>query len=715
MPVTSTKIVLDLADGIAAKSGSTATITDVLSQCDLTDVATGLGVARKWATFEPDSWLLDGSYHIMPATDANVGIISDTITNVSGGFAVEPSLRIDFDTDYDLLYGITLKFSEITGDYCNDLNIEFYDSGDVLLDDDNYTPDDYEYFCELPSTPISSVAYVVITFLSTNKAYRHLRLTDILFDTINFSDSEIQKAILTEKIDPTSLTLPSNYIEVGIKSSTKSFSILDSTSLYYLLKAKQPVYVYETIDGTEYFCGKFYLDSWNSLTEKTLEFSAYCIIELTERVDALGYYYNTVTSTHRDALEVLGYLFDDAGFEYTLDSDLDDKNVTGFVNVKSVRSTLQDMLLTIQGYAKSARSTTIDVLPFAMALQVTEPTITLDNTDRSSNTTLELLPAVTAVNLECFRYKDVSADAFDKINATFAAGTHRLFFKAPTPLSLNSISGATDITNANKKWGTYIDISVAVQGNVTINVIPYTNASRYYELENLIAPANSVPNVLLITGVETIFLDDFTTAPASAANIAQTLVDYYSQRYLQKTKVFGRLDIVPGTRVYTDSQGVDLVGTVESMVTDLSNGCVSQLEIRCVTVPSNFDADTLGVGKYNSDDSRFQYSGTWASAASASAYDGDIEYVGTGNSGYVECTFIGNQAIIVYTAQSDRGSIEIRIDGVLVDTLDQYAAVTAYQSEWTSDVFVYGLHTLRIDHVETGGGDVTDFDALEIL
>lgn len=577
MTATSTKIVLDLGSGTEIKEGSTISISDILSQCDLTDLATGLGAARKWATFEPDEWLLDGNYHLIPETDANIGIFSETISDVNGDFAPVPNLRIDFDTDYDLLSGITFKFSEITGDYLSEVQIAFYDSGDSLIDEEVYFPDNYEYFGALPATPLEDVRYVIILFASSNRAYRHARLIDVVFDSIVFSGSQVKRADLIEEINPVSMEQPSNTIEAELFSESGQFSIADTNSLYYQLKPRQTVYVYETIDGTEYFCGKFYLDSFENLAANSLSIKAFDAISLADLIGSLGYYYNTVTSTHRDALEVLGYLFDDAGLDYTLDSSLDAKEITGFVDALSVRETLQMMLVCIGAYASCVRSNTIDILPFELADDAAED-FTLTESDRA-NTRMRLLPLITKVQVKSHRFKGAS-EYFNAVDDTFTAGDFRIFWRANSPQALNSISGATRTTSVNKRWSTYEDINVAAPGTVVIEVERYSDHSLVHEVENSSAPAGATPNILLIDGITTAF-PGTATIPNTGDEIADRLNDYYNQRYLQETRLFGRLDIKPGDRVITDFDGTEFIGIVEKMKTNLI-GCISDLEIRCV-------------------------------------------------------------------------------------------------------------------------------------
>lgn len=264
MPITSTRIVLDLAEGIAIKSGTTPTISDIFSRCDLTDLTTGLGESHKWITLEPAEWLLDGNYKLLEegAAGAQIGIMSGTISGGAGVFAAPPELTLTFDGDYDLIYGVTLVFPEIAGHYSNDVDIDFYDVGDNLLASASYTPDNFKYFCALPSTPIVDVRYIVLTFNSSNIIYRHLRLVDVWIDSVIFKNDEIKNATIVEEISPVSVSSPSNSLDFRIESQDSDFDVINPLGIYASLQRNQKVDVYETVNGTETYMGRFYLVNW---------------------------------------------------------------------------------------------------------------------------------------------------------------------------------------------------------------------------------------------------------------------------------------------------------------------------------------------------------------------------------------------------------------------------------------------------------------------
>jgi hypothetical protein len=73
-------------------------------------------------------------------------------------------------------------------------------------------------------------------------------------------------------------------------------------------------------------------------------------------------------------------------------------------------------------------------------------------------------------------------------------------------------------------------------------------------------------------------------------------------------------------------------------------------------------------------------------------------------------SFNGSQFTLTYTAMPDRGTLDVYVDGVKVDTINENGA-GAWQQEWMSDVYASGIHTVRLVHAS---GPITDIDAITI-
>ena len=118
--------------------------------------------------------------------------------------------------------------------------------------------------------------------------------------------------------------------------------------------------------------------------------------------------------------------------------------------------------------------------------------------------------------------------------------------------------------------------------------------------------------------------------------------------------------------------------------------------------------DPLSAGTYDDNDARLQYSGNWTVYSSASAHQGNSRYSQTiGDT--VSFHFTGTQLSLLYTGLTNRGTMQVYIDGSLVDTINQYSSTLTWQNRWDSASVTPGLHKVRLVHAS---GAINDLDAI---
>jgi len=119
-----------------------------------------------------------------------------------------------------------------------------------------------------------------------------------------------------------------------------------------------------------------------------------------------------------------------------------------------------------------------------------------------------------------------------------------------------------------------------------------------------------------------------------------------------------------------------------------------------------------GPGKYDESHTSWVYSGTWTTAASASAYNGTYRYSLTqGDS--AEFTFQGSQIELSYAAAFNRGTIEVYLDNAPtpLTSFSEYSSTVIWQNKWLSPAFTPGVHTIKF---VLQSGAVIDIDAIQI-
>ena len=358
---------------------------------------------KKYATFEPDYWVLDGSYKFMPAT-GSIGYMSTELSGSGGGFTISPELQFDFDDTYNT-DGVTLYFGETTGDYCDDIDVAFY-AGTGLIRTDNYNPTGTTFSTGQAVTGFDSI---VITFNNTNNPYRLARLINIDFDTLtHWSGGNIKNGRLIEQVSPISLEIGSNEIEFTLYSSDGDFSILDPANEYQALEQNEPIEAYEQIGDLDVFLGRFYLESWESLSATEARFIAYDAVSLLDK----PIFYCTANGASGTGIydydEMIAKIFEAAGVDYEIDASLVGvpawATYSGMLKVMSCREALQQACFALGAYVTCSRSRTLQILPVNIPEAGDTFDLTLDATNKGLNSPVKLRKAFTALDILSFDY-----------------------------------------------------------------------------------------------------------------------------------------------------------------------------------------------------------------------------------------------------------------------------------------------------------------------
>ncbi|HEX2993308.1 MAG TPA: hypothetical protein VHP14_00700, partial [Anaerolineales bacterium] len=127
----------------------------------------------------------------------------------------------------------------------------------------------------------------------------------------------------------------------------------------------------------------------------------------------------------------------------------------------------------------------------------------------------------------------------------------------------------------------------------------------------------------------------------------------------------------------------------------------------------SFRPDTVN-NIYDDTNSKWKYSGTWATYTDTGPYNDTLHYTTT-NGATASLTFTGARFQLTYTKYSNRGSFEVWLDDVtLLTTIDPYSATLEWKQTYLSPILTNGTHTVKIKHVSSGGR-LVDVDAIQIL
>ena len=112
-----------------------------------------------------------------------------------------------------------------------------------------------------------------------------------------------------------------------------------------------------------------------------------------------------------------------------------------------------------------------------------------------------------------------------------------------------------------------------------------------------------------------------------------------------------------------------------------------------------------------------QFTAGWAQAYSPELFGEGLKAASTAGAG-VSVTFTGRQIAWIGPRNAGRGASKVYLDGVHVDTVDQYSSSSTSQHRlrlWTKTFATSGTHTLKIVAVGTPDRPRVDVDALVVM
>ena len=313
-----------------------------------------------YATFEADGWFLDGGAQVFDHPQ-DVGFVSDDISGAAGSFTTAPEIRLTLSSAVDVEQGITLEFNAFTGDYADDVTIEYRNASDVLIASESHTPDSVNYFCPVGATR-ASVKYIDIAFNGTNENERHVRLISAFVDGVMFNSENLRATDLVEEDDIVSTSAPANTFDFRVFSEDADFSIVDPSGIYANIRQNQPVQVWEFIDDVPYEWGTFYVKNNYSISENEMTFECVDALTILETEDFYGYWWKAISNWDAENAmsNIMGDVFsegdvEDSVFEWEIDTALASKPVVGWLPISNRREALNQLAFSVGGVVTCTR------------------------------------------------------------------------------------------------------------------------------------------------------------------------------------------------------------------------------------------------------------------------------------------------------------------------------------------------------------------------
>jgi len=526
----------------------------------LNDLITGNVSNNPYITHEPDFWLLDGDYKFKPIDSlVHCSLMSLDMSGPDGVFTIAPKLTITF-SGIHTTDGVNLRGLQHSEDWCNNLTIDFYDINDVLICSDTYYPITWEF-----STfkPVQDFFKIVITFSSTNKPYRYLRLTGIDFGQLTyFRGTDIKEAKVVEELHPLSIILPVDTFELQVFSSDADFSILNPQGEYLALQEKQPMDVYEEIGGKDLmYMGRFYLDTWENPSETEVVFKC---IDMLGVLNGIPYYGGLWEDT--TALTILEDILGSNNIPYEIDPDIANTILTGWLPISSCREALQQVAFALGAFVSCARYGMLRIYESDLASELSSFDYEVTDAEKGIKETVTLAPLVTGVELTSHSFVETSSSMKELYNGSLVAGTHLITFQEPMH-NLSITGGTISSSSAN-----YAVLNVVTPGTVVLTGQIYVDVVRVVPVYNGTLDPSVKSNIVKIEKATLVSTD---TVDA----LVQKIYNYYQQRYINKFRLFQPEPYVSSSVLLTSFYGQQIGGVVEKMNIDLARGFTADVEM----------------------------------------------------------------------------------------------------------------------------------------
>lgn len=537
---------------VTAKEDSAPICQDKQPFIDMAQLKRNNLEVDKYGTGELNQFVLDGSMKLFPDNPSlkDFGLWSLSKSDEKGVFKTPITLTVDFKENHSSL-GLTFFFMAKTNDYCNSLNIKYYNGVGNLLLDKNFAPNEPIYFAE---GKVTDYRKVVITFNGTNYPFRYLKLAEVKYGALKiFNRDDIVTANILEEVDPTSSTLSINTLEFTAHS--KDFSLLDPQGLYSLIQKKQDIEVSLYQDNVKRDMGTFYLEEPESQSDDTVTMSCVDALGIMDQTDFKGGLY-----VDKLAKELITEIMASAGFGFELNNSFDTVTVTGWIPICTHRVALQQVAFAIGAIVDCSRSSKVRIYPIPI---LSTTSIGKDRKIQGHNVKQRSL--VTGVEVIVHKYI-ASTESTELYKGVLPIGTHEIVFSEPKH-TLNVTGGTILSSNVN-----YAKINVTTAGEVTLAGKNYNDTTSIVGVYMPELPANEKQNTLQVD-VATL------VSTNNARAVAQRLFNYYQKRYEDTGDIILQNEEVGKMVTMESLSNKSIKGIVESMDINLTGGYIADTKI----------------------------------------------------------------------------------------------------------------------------------------
>lgn len=213
----------------------------------------------KFASLEPNLWLLDGSYRCPDLSSASeeVGVWLNTLSGTDAAFSSNVYVTFKLSAPATSI-GFTLYFDGVGGTAPAEVVTTAY-SGTTVLGTKTDICNGPMLIVELPVENYDSVTF---KFTKTALPLRRMRLIEVVFGIVKtYTPDNVASAVLSYGADPIAETFPTRQIKMTIDNSRREYNMRNPSSIYAFLQDGQQIRVSMVIDGEAVDMGQFHFTS----------------------------------------------------------------------------------------------------------------------------------------------------------------------------------------------------------------------------------------------------------------------------------------------------------------------------------------------------------------------------------------------------------------------------------------------------------------------
>ena len=548
MRETSCKIVMNLTNE-DARDSSVLMDDNVLIFSNIDNVKNDNNTVLNYGTFELNQFVLDGTKSIMPndLTQTNYAIVSSELSDADCVIleAEKPCISITFPSSVTT-NGFAFSFKDA---FPQKIRIRWYDSSDTLVSDMNFLPDGANLFNCV--NRIKNFKRAEICFFNTNFPYHRIKLENMDFGIkIINGNEQISSAKVLEELNMISSEISINKLNFSLFNADSDFNILNPKGFYQYIETGVKVDVYESLNGTSYNMGSFYLDRFTSENENEISFDC---IDGIGRISKTNFKKGRIY-TGQTVNEVIGDIMTSADFsKYEIQEDLKTIQVYGYIPVCTHREALQQVCFAIRAVADCSRSDKIKIYRISTTpeARINQNRVFMDGS------AVKMKETISDISITTHKYTKDS-ESSTVFEGNLSAGINEIEFTDPT--SDLVVNGATIIDSGLN----FVRLNVASYGNVVVSGKVYKDVRTVYNKSY-----DGLKN-------NTLKISDATLVTTENINLVlENVFNYYGLRKEAEQEFILETEKVGKWYNLVSNLGYIVSGGIESQSIDLVNGFLS--------------------------------------------------------------------------------------------------------------------------------------------